>query len=146
MRTTELQLLFCQLRRVESGLRGLLNARLTSECGLVVGQFEALSVIASHKRCRVRDVADELSLTTGGASKLIYRVESAGLCRRRPNADDRRSTVIELTPGGRTLLSKASETVDEALFAHIGSTLSPTSLRHLATLAETLRATTTLGT
>jgi len=139
-------LLFIQLRRVESRLRGHLDSLLMSELGLVVGQFEVLSVINSREGCQVRDIADVLSLTTGGVSKLVDRLESAGLCRRRPNADDRRSTIIGLTPEGRTLLSQASETVEAALRAEIGSALSPSSLRQLAALLEALGDGTTLGT
>jgi DNA-binding MarR family transcriptional regulator len=81
----ELRLVFTQLVRLEAQLHGHVEAELRKEFGLVVSQFEALSVIGSHEGCQLRGVANWLSLTTGGASKLIDRVELAGLCRRRPN-------------------------------------------------------------
>jgi hypothetical protein len=46
----------------------------------------------------VFDIAEELSLTVGGTSKLVDRIEAAGHCVRRANPDDRRSSIIELTP------------------------------------------------
>jgi DNA-binding MarR family transcriptional regulator len=53
-----------------------------------------------YKACRVFDINEQLSITVG-ASKLVDRIEAAGLCRRRVNPDDRRSRFIELTPAGR---------------------------------------------
>jgi MarR family transcriptional regulator, organic hydroperoxide resistance regulator len=74
-----------------------------------------MRVMGSTVNCRVYDIAGALSLTTGGTSKLVDAIEAAGHCRRRPNPDDRRSSIIELTPAGRRLLDKATKTVEEEL-------------------------------
>ena len=142
MTTTYLHPLFSDLLQLEARLRGELDTELRREFGLVVSQFEALSVIGSHERCQVRDLTDCLSLTTGGASKLVDRLESAGLCGRRPNPRDRRSAIIGLTPTGRRLLSEASQTIEAVLRARIGPALSPASVRQLAALLDTLAAST----
>jgi DNA-binding MarR family transcriptional regulator len=92
-------------------------------------------VIGSCEQCQVRDITDGLLLTTGGASKLVDRLELAGLCRRQPHPQDRRSAVIGLTPTGRQLLSDASQTIEAVLRARIGSALSPSCLRQLVSHA-----------
>ena len=142
----ELRSLFIQLRCVESRLRNYLDARLTSECGLVVDEFELLTVIDGRGRCRVRDLADVLFLSTGDVSTLVGRLESAGLCRKRPDTGERRTAIVELTPQGKVLLSLASETVENALHAQIGPVLSSESLRRVATLLQVLENARTLGT
>ena len=50
--------------------------------------------------CRVLDIAEALSITVGGASKVVDKVEAAGLCRRQPNPTDGRSNLIQLTETG----------------------------------------------
>jgi DNA-binding MarR family transcriptional regulator len=143
--TTHLRLLFSQLLRLEARLRGELDTELKAQFGLVVSQFEALSAMGSHEECQLRDITDGLSLTTGGASKLVDRLESAGLCQRQPHPQDRRSAIIRLTPAGRTLLGEASQTIEAVLHARIGSALTPSSLRRLAALLEALAASTVVS-
>jgi DNA-binding MarR family transcriptional regulator len=113
--------------------------------GLLVSQFDALSVIGAHEQYQVPDITDGLSLTSGGASKLVDRLESAGWCRRRPQPHDRRSAIIGLTPAGRKLLADASQTIDAVVRARIGSSLSPSSLRQLAALLEAVAASTVVS-
>jgi DNA-binding MarR family transcriptional regulator len=146
MKTRRLRELFDELVLVETRLRAFVDGRLREEFGLPINRFEVLRVVASQDGCQVRDVVAALSLTTGGASKLVDRVEEAGLCRRRPNPDDRRSSIIELTPRGMRLLAAASDTVEVALQARLGSALSPASLRQFATLLDALRASSTAST
>ncbi len=53
-----------------------------------------------------------LLVSTGTMTNRLDRLEARGLVRRRPNPDDRRGLVIELTDAGRTL-------VDEAVEVHV---------------------------
>jgi DNA-binding MarR family transcriptional regulator len=140
MSATRLRALFDELVLVETRLRASVDTRLRSEFGLPVNQFELLSVVAGQEACQVRDVVAALSLTTGGASKLVDRVEKAGLCRRRPNTEDRRSSIIELTPEGARLLARASEEVEATLHAELGAAISPASIEQFASLLAALRA------
>jgi DNA-binding MarR family transcriptional regulator len=96
--------------------------------------------IISRQRCRVQDIAEELSITIGGTSKLVDRIEAAGHCRRRPNPADRRSSLIELTPAGRRLLAKATEAFDDELQARLGAAVSERSLQQFSTTLAKLRA------
>jgi DNA-binding MarR family transcriptional regulator len=90
--------------------------------------------------CRVQDLASEFSITVGGASKVVDRVEAAGYCRRRANPDDRRSSIIELTPAGRRVLARATPIFEDELQIRIGSVLPDASLRRFGAAPAELRA------
>jgi DNA-binding MarR family transcriptional regulator len=46
-------------------------------------------------------------LTSSGTTKRLDRLEHAGLIKRRPDPDDRRGVLIELTPAGRKVIDAA---------------------------------------
>jgi MarR family transcriptional regulator, organic hydroperoxide resistance regulator len=94
---SDLRGLFNDLIRFEIELWNAIDARLKSEFGLPLTHFEPMSVIDTVPGCRVYDIANELGITTGGTSKLVDRIEASGYCRRLPNPDDRRSSLLELT-------------------------------------------------
>ena len=99
-----------------------------------------MQVIARRGTCRVQDIADEMAITVGGTSKLVDRRESAGHCRLRPNPDDRRSSLVELTQAGRELLAAAAEVVDDELEMRVGSVLSARSRQQFVVALTTLRS------
>ncbi|MCV7137255.1 winged helix-turn-helix transcriptional regulator [Mycobacterium hodleri] len=117
----ELAGLFSELVRLETELWNAVDARLRADFDLPLPWFEPMQVIARVPSCRVFDIATDLSITVGGTSKLVDRLEAAGHCARVPNPDDRRSSVIELTPSGRRLLAKASTAFEDELQVRIGS-------------------------
>ena len=83
------------------------------------------------------DIAEELSITIGGTSKLVDRIEAAGYCVRRANPDDRRSSIIELTTVGRRILAKATKVFEDELRTRIGSVVPERSLQQFyATLVK----------
>ena len=94
----DLTALFSELIRYETELWNAVDARLRGDCDLPLTRFEPMQIIGRRKACRVHDIAEELSITVGGTSKLVDRIEAFGHCRRRPNPGDRRSSLIELTP------------------------------------------------
>jgi DNA-binding MarR family transcriptional regulator len=136
---TDLKVLFSELIRLETDLWNGVDARLRSEHDLQLTWFEPMQVMAKHPACRVYDIKEELSITVGGVSKLVDRIEAAGLCRRRANRDDGRSQLIELTPAGRRLLAKATKTFEGELQARLGSVASVRSLDHFVATLTKLR-------
>jgi DNA-binding MarR family transcriptional regulator len=136
----DLQCLFDDLIRVETELWNVVDTRLRAECGLPLGRFEVMRVIARHGCCCVQHIAADLSITIGGASKVVDRIEAAGHCTRRANPADGRSSLIELTPAGSCVLAAASSVLDNELERRLGSVLSPESLEHLSTTLSVLRA------
>ncbi|MBI1349730.1 MAG: MarR family transcriptional regulator [Actinomycetales bacterium] len=132
--TDHLQL-FHDLVRLETELWGAVDARLENSLGLPLTWFEPMRVIDSTEGCRVNDIAEELRITIGGTSKLVDRIAAAGLCARRPNPLDGRSSVITLTKAGRARLADATAEVDDELTRLLAAV--PRSA--LATLHSTLR-------
>jgi DNA-binding MarR family transcriptional regulator len=96
-------------------------------------------VVAATTDCRVLDIARALSITVGGASKVVDRVEAGGLCRRQPNPADGRSSFISLTASGRSLLEAGNATLARTLDGLIGSALPADELAELSVTLRRLR-------
>ena len=137
--TAELRELFNDLIRFEIELWNAVDARLKGDLGLPLSHFEPMSVVDRLPRCRVYDIATELGITTGGTSKLVDRIEASGYCRRLPNPDDRRSSLLELTPEGERVLAAAGAAFDDELQRWLGSALPERTLRQFAATLTRLR-------
>jgi DNA-binding MarR family transcriptional regulator len=107
--------LFDDLIRFETELWDAADQPLRAEAELALSWFEPMSIMNRLEACRVNDIAEALSLTVGGTSKLVDRIEVAGLCARRPNPDDRRSSLISLTSAGEQRLAAAEVVFDDQL-------------------------------
>ena len=137
---SDLRGLFNDLIRFEIELWNAVDARLKREFDLPLTHFEPMSVIDRRSRCRVYDIAIELGITTGGTSKLVDRIEASGYCRRLPNPDDRRSSLLELTPAGQRILVEAGVAFDEELQRWLGAPVPERTLRQFAATLTRLRA------
>src|ERR1700685_1696909 len=100
---TDLRQVFDDLVRFETMLWGAIDARLQKECGVGLASLNGMLVIDATPLCRVHDIARAVAITVGGASQAVDRLESAGLCARRANPSDRRSSIVGLTPEGKEL-------------------------------------------
>jgi len=101
--------------------------------------FRSVAVVAAVEDCRVHDIARALSITVGGASKTVDRLERDGLVLRRPHASDRRSSVITLTRTGATTHASAQQLIADELDARIGGVLSDRGLDQLHRAIAKLR-------
>jgi DNA-binding MarR family transcriptional regulator len=136
----DLKVLFSNLIRLETDLWNAVDARLRSEHDLQLTWFEPMQVMSKYTACRVFDIKQELSITVGGTSKLVDRIEAAGLCRRRANPDDGRSQIIELTPAGRRLLAKATKCFEDELQTRLESVVTRRALDQFGATLTRLRA------
>jgi DNA-binding MarR family transcriptional regulator len=132
--------LFDELIRFEIELWNAVDARLRADCDLMLSRFEPMRVISRRGPCRVQDIAEDMSITVGGASKLVDRIEATGHCRRRPNPQDKRSSLIELTPAGSRLLASAAASFEDELHTRLGSAVPAASLKQLSTTLTALRS------
>ena len=137
---SDLTQLFSDLVRFETELWNGIDARLRDVHNLPLHKFEPMQVIQRTPECRVYDIAEALSITTGGVSKIVDSIAAAGLVRRRPNPDDRRSSIIELTPAGAQLLAQAITTFEAELEQRLGRALSDRALRQFTLALSALRA------
>jgi hypothetical protein len=67
------------------------------------------------------------------------RLQEAGLCARRANPSDRRSSIVELTPKGKALLAIAAPVFDRGLDRLLRAPLPGADLTQLADALGTLR-------
>jgi DNA-binding MarR family transcriptional regulator len=139
---TDLHALFNDLIRFEIELSNTIDTRLRADFNLPLSYYEPMTVIDRTPRCRVHDIAAELLITTGGASKLVDRIEGSGYCRRLPNPADRRSSLLQLTPRGQRLLTDATTGFDHELQHRLATALPEPTFRRLAATLSRLRATT----
>ena len=114
--------------------------RLKRGFDLPMTHFEPMSVMDRLPKCRVYDIATKLGITTGGTSKLVDRIEASGYCRRLPNPDDRRSSLLELTPQGRRLYAEAGQAFDDELQRRLGAAVPERTLRQFAATQARRRA------
>jgi DNA-binding MarR family transcriptional regulator len=137
---SDLRGLFSEIIRFEIELWNAVDARLKNEFDLPLTHFEPMSVIDRLPGCRVYDIASELGITTGGTSKLVDRIEASGYCRRLPNPEDRRSSLLELTPAGKRLFAEAGEAFDDELERRLGAVVPERTLRQFGATLSRLRA------
>jgi MarR family transcriptional regulator, organic hydroperoxide resistance regulator len=136
----DLKPLFNDLVRLETELWNAVEGRLRAEHSVTLPFFEFMQIIARTPGCRVQDIAAELSITVGGTSKIVDRIEAAGYCARQANPSDRRSSIVTLTASGKRLLPKITATVDSELRARLGQKMTERSLTELAKTLTRLRS------
>jgi MarR family transcriptional regulator, organic hydroperoxide resistance regulator len=139
---TDLRSVFNDLIRFEIELWNAVDTRLKADFDLPLTHFEPMAVIDRTPDCRVYDIGAELLITTGGASKLVDRLEASGYCRRLPNPADRRSSLLQLTPRGRSILADATVAFDQELQRRLGTAVPERTLRQFAATLSRLRTTT----
>jgi DNA-binding MarR family transcriptional regulator len=111
-------------------LKAILEEALQERTSLLLADHEALLNLRQQP-LRMSDIADRLILSRGGTTKVIDRLEGLGYVARRPDVDDRRATVVEITQAGLDIQSQAQAVVD--------AELEETWARHLSDAeAETL--------
>ncbi|MEU4465944.1 MarR family transcriptional regulator [Streptomyces sp. NPDC024017] len=87
-----------------------IDTALRKECEVSHTMFEVLIRLCRHpdEEISQRLLADDLTLTSSGITRLIDRMEGAGLVRRGPAPGDRRSVLVEPTDHGRTVFLRAA--------------------------------------
>ncbi|WP_432993263.1 MarR family winged helix-turn-helix transcriptional regulator [Dactylosporangium sp. CA-233914] len=138
--SVDLRQVFDDLVRFETDLWNGIDARLRQAGAVPLGSLNVLQVVGRTPACRVNDIADALSITIGGASQAVDRLVARGLCERRPNPGDRRSSIVELTGTGTAAVTAAEAVFDEELTAWFGAAIPGSALRSLARTLSTLRA------
>lgn len=131
--------LFSDLITAETRMWNAVDRRLHADHGLELGQYEVLRIIGSTPDCRVYDIAVDLDVTVGAASKAVDRLQALRWCRRRPNAADRRSSLVLLTANGRRVLEAAEPTVRDEVASILGKIASRTALEHTAQTLAAVR-------
>ncbi len=69
--------------------------------------YSLLALIAATPGMRASDLATTIGVGRGTMSRQLARLGALGLVSRRPDPDDYRGQLLELTPDGRELFEKA---------------------------------------
>ena len=93
-------------------VRRLLERELQAEESMGLAEYEVLLMLAYTEghRLRMGDLADRLSLSRSGATRLVDRLEAGGLVGRGSCETDRRGSWAMLTGDGLDQLRSASPT------------------------------------
>ncbi len=104
---------FGRLVEVQSRLERRLGADLEARCDLPHAWFEVLVRLARSDdgRLTMGSLAEQISLTTGGVTRLVDRMETAGYVQRVPCPTDRRVSYAALTAAGRAKLDEAARVI-----------------------------------
>jgi len=87
--------------------------------GLTFPRYETLMVLVFSRTgaLPVGKMGERLQVHRTSMTHMADRLEEAGLVTRVAHAEDRRSTLIEITPAGRDLAARATVVLNEAAFA-----------------------------
>ena len=134
----ELIVAFGRLQGAANRLEYILGRAIEEECGISHLQYEVLLILgrAGDPGLAMRAIAQEQVLSTGGATRVVDRLETAGLVERSPGPGDRRTRLVRLTPLGEQTVVRASR-------VHVANIeryfVDPLPVSHRQQFAEDLR-------
>lgn len=116
----ELVLAFGRLQGAAGRLEYLLGGAIEEEFGISHLMYEVLLIVgrAGGAGMSMRAVAQERVLTTGGMTRLVDRMEAAGLVVRADDPADRRGKLVRLTARGEDIVVRASRLHVENIRRH----------------------------
>jgi len=109
-----------------AALEPILNRELEAACGLPLRWFDVLTQLhlTPHKRLSMTELASAVLLSKSGLTRLVDRIEEAGLVQRAAAPGDRRSLLIVLTPSGEKTLKRAAPIHEDGIRRHFGAYIS----------------------
>ena len=132
------------LLRAQAGLADHLERELVEAEGLPLAWYEVLLVLdrAPEGALRVQQLVGTVLMTKSGVSRLVDRMEEAGLVSRTGCPSDRRGAFAVITDEGRAKLHRAAPVHASSIDRHLASVLDvarAAELRDaLAAVADTL--------
>lgn len=113
--------------------------RALKPLGLTFARYEVLMLLSFSRTgaLPITKVGERLLVHPTGITKLVDKLEAEELARREPNPDDRRGTLVRVTPTGRRLGKKASKLIGQVRF---GAHLPDGDLEQLVELLARLRS------
>jgi DNA-binding MarR family transcriptional regulator len=117
-----------------------LEAELLAAHRLSLVSYDVLVQLAEapERRLRMAELADRVLLSRSGVTRLVDRLERAGLVSRQRVAADGRGVIAELTAAGLERLRTAAGTHLTGITRHFTAHFTPTELHDLADLCTRL--------
>ncbi len=115
------------LLRAQASLADQLERELLAAVGLPLPWYEVLLVLdrAPEGALRLQQLLSTVLMTKSGVSRLVDRMEEAGLVRRAGCPSDRRGAFAVITDSGRAKLRIAAPIHAEGIHRHLAQVLGP---------------------
>ena len=117
-----------------------MGAELERRTGLPAAWFDVLANLKARGRTRMNELADALFVSRGGATRLVARMEEAGLVRREIPPEDRRATFAVITERGLEAIERATPVHLELVREGFGRHLEPGDVEVLIAVAARVSA------
>lgn len=113
---------FYGLMQVEARVMDLVGREFEARTGMPISWFEVLAMLCDDDGApqRMNELAEGLLISRGGATKLIARIEEAGLVTRSTPPEDRRATLAQLTPAGLEAMERVAPVQMELIEEYFG--------------------------
>ena len=105
-----------------------------------MARYDVLAQLDMAGRLGLTELASSILLSQSGLSKLLDRMEAAGLVRRDPDPRDGRAAFAAITPRGRSLARKARHSHHEFLRQTFAEALDDEDLADLARIMDRISA------
>ena len=107
--------------------------------GLTRLSWIVLAAIHFDERSSVTAVAGYVGMERSAVSRLVSRLEDAGLVRREKSLEDGRATRLEATEQGRRLCERVPDIIQNATAQHLAD-LSPNQIVEMGTLLDRIQS------
>ena len=121
---------------------GRIERDLAREDVVSLAWYDVLVALAHapDRRLRLNELAERVVLSRSGLSRLVDRIEAAGLIVREPSPDDRRGAYAVLTEAGATAQREAWPRYAAGIAKHFSRHLSDEEKRVIAVALRRVRA------
>src|SRR5258707_2043272 len=119
----------------------VLDAELERDAGTPMRWYDALVQLEeTPEGLRMNELAERILYSKSGFTRVVDRLEQAGLVQRVRPENDRRSILVVLTDQGRTTIEQARRHHRRAIEEHFSRHLSDTDIKALNRALEKLSA------
>lgn len=128
--------------RAHARITRILETELIAEQRLSLAAYDVLVQLAEtpNMRMRMTELADAVLLSRSGVTRLVDRLERAGLVGRERADGDGRGIVAVLTPQGMDRLKNAADTHMAGVAHHFGGSFGPGELEAFGRTCDRLAA------
>jgi DNA-binding MarR family transcriptional regulator len=107
---------------------------------LTFARYEVLMLLLLSRRgsLPMARIGERLQVHPASVTNAVDRLEAQGLVRRTAHPTDRRTTLVEITDDGRSVAAKATDDLNDRVFARPG--LAPEGVERLVAVLTELRA------
>ncbi|MFL5920880.1 MAG: MarR family winged helix-turn-helix transcriptional regulator [Gaiellaceae bacterium] len=122
-------------------LQDILDAELERDAGMPLRWYDALVHLEeTPDGLRMNELAEQILYSKSGFTRVVDRLEEAGLVKRVRPDNDRRSILVVLTDEGRAATEQARRHHQHAIEQHFSRHLSGTDIKALTRALEKLSA------